>query len=637
MKGLRLKLLGASSREFSFDEDIVTLGREDSNMIVLADARVSGVHGRLVRKKGRYHFQDLGSTNGSLVRRGSRDMVVDQGEHQEVEIQVGDFLLLGDISQPVSLQVLEALKRPPRQRTSDIWRRSVREAGELGTELVNNPLTSRKVLRKLFAVLRELATLRTRAEAIARLLEFALETFRGATLAGIYRVDKHGNGRVEALRSQKAQPNVPSGSMFETTFSQVFDDETSVVLEDSLLLARTFGKVEPRLRTAMASPLLEKGRVCGAVFVASPHGLTQFDLDLLTVLAHEVSALLENLDLIVRLSQAEAKLLSENRYLKGVLKREDVSVKIIGESVALHRALDQLKVVARTSTTVLLLGETGTGKEVFARYLHEAGARRDGLFAAINCGALAETLLESELFGHKKGAFTGAFADRKGLFEVADGGTLFLDEIGDVSPGLQVKLLRALENGEVTPVGAVRPLRVDVRIIGATNKDLAAEVKAGRFREDLYYRINVFALRLPPLRERVGDIPLLARFFLKRFNRQLGKSIKGLSPQCMERLRAYTWPGNIRELQNEMERAVLLSDDGKEVQPEALSERVSGMLELPVKIGPLKETMSRLEEQYVLRALQEHDGNRTQTARTLGISRQALTVKLSRYGIIDSK
>ncbi len=249
---------------------------------------------------------------------------------------------------------------------------------------------------------------------------------------------------------------------------------------------------------------------------------------------------------------------------------------------------------------------------------------------------IAETLLESELFGHKKGAFTGAYADRKGLFQVADGGTLFLDEVGDVSPSLQVKLLRALESGEVTPVGSVRPLQVDVRIVAATNKDLSKEVAEGRFREDLFYRINVFPVRLPPLRERVGDVPILAEFFLGRFNDKLHKGVTGLSQACLERLRAYRWPGNVRELQNEIERAVLLTDDGTKIDPEALSERVSGMLELPVEIGPLKETMARLEEQYILRALKEHDGNRTHTAKTLGISRQALTVKLNRYGIIGN-
>jgi Nif-specific regulatory protein len=361
--------------------------------------------------------------------------------------------------------------------------------------------------------------------------------------------------------------------------------------------------------------------------------LTQFDLDLLTVVAHQTSTVFDNLDLIERLNQAQARLQTENTYLKEVLKRDEVSVSIIGDSSALKKVLHHVEVVARTNTTVLLLGETGTGKELFARYLHEAGPRRENLFAAVNCGALAESLLESELFGHKKGAFTGAWTDREGLFQVADGGTLFLDEVGDVSPSLQVKLLRALENGEVTPVGAVHPIKVDVRIVAATNKDLSAEVASGRFREDLFYRINVFPVRLPPLRERTGDVPILARFFLERFNERLGKRITGISPACMERLRAYHWPGNVRELQNELERAVLLSDDGAMVDPEALSERISGMLELPVEIGPLKETMARLEEQYILRALKEHDNNRTHTARTLGISRQALTVKLNRYGL----
>jgi transcriptional regulator with GAF, ATPase, and Fis domain/pSer/pThr/pTyr-binding forkhead associated (FHA) protein len=633
--GVRLRLLGATPQEFVFaDEAVVTIGRSPSNGIVVSDPRVSGLHARLVRRGEEWLFEDMGSTNGSLVRRGrSRDIVVDPRKTAQVVLQVGDEILLGDISQPVRLEVLEALRPPPRPRTSDIWRRSMRDAGELGTALVNNPLTSRKVLENLFHVFRELASVKARPVASERLLDFCLENFRGAALAGLCRLGEGRRLGVEALRTRGEAPRVPSGAVFHELFSPSLEEQASVVLEDVEALERAFGRLAAPLRSAMAAPVLRQGEVAGLFFVASPGQLTPFDLDLLTVVSHQASAIFDNLDLIERLSAAEARLRTENLYLREVLKREEVSVPIIGESMALQKVLRQSEMVARTDTTVLLLGETGTGKELFARYLHEAGARRDQLFAAINCGALAESLLESELFGHKKGAFTGAFADRQGLFQVADGGTLFLDEIGDVSPSLQVKLLRALESGEVLPVGATHPSRVNVRIIAATNKDLEREVAEGRFREDLYYRVNVFAVRLPPLRERAGDVPLLAQYFLRRFNEKLGKRIAGFSPACVERLRAWGWPGNIRELQNEIERAVLLSDDGQEVLPEALSERISGMVELPVEIGTLRDTMLRLEEQYILRALKEHSDNRTHTARTLGISRQALTVKLSRYGV----
>ncbi len=632
--GLQLRLLGPEPQDFTFaTENEVTIGRSPENMIALTDPRISSRHGRLVREGGRYFYEDLGSTNGSMVRTPEgRDTVVEPNQRSRVEVHPGDELLLGDVTRPVRVRVIaHSAER------GDLGRRSMKNIGELGTALVHNPLTSRRVLHNLFEMFSELSAIQDRSKAVARLLDFVLGTMREAALCGFYVIDEEGIPTVESFRTRNDEvPQVPGASVMRKLFAAAFNDEVSVLSDDSVGLERAFGRRDIPLQSAIAAPLFGHGRLAGLLFVASTRTLTQFDLDLLTVISHQAATRLANILLIERLSAAEARLRTENTYLKEVLARDEVSVDIIGESAALKRTLKQTQVVARTDTTVLLLGETGTGKELFARYLHEAGPRRDRLFAAVNCGALADTLLESELFGHKKGAFTGAYADRKGLFQVADGGTLFLDEVGDVSPSLQVKLLRALESGDVTPVGAVRPLHVDVRIVAATNKDLSKEVAEGRFREDLYYRINVFPVQLPPLRDRVGDVPILVDFFLQRFNIKLNKNVQGISPVAMERMRAYNWPGNVRELQNEMERAVLLSDDNADIEPEALSERISGMLELPVEIGPLKETMARLEEQYIVRALKEHDWNRTRTAKTLGISRQALTVKLSRYGIIGN-
>lgn len=630
-----LRLLGPESRDFRFEDDEVSIGRSPENMIALTDPRISSRHGRLMRLKGRAYYEDLGSTNGSMVRTSQgRDVVVEPVQNPRVELQAGDELLLGDVTRPVRLKVLTTSLEVGQE--GGVARRSPRDINELGTALVHNPLTSRRVLHNLFEMFSELAAIDERRKAVARLLDFALGTMREAALCGLYAV--HGDEvKVEAFQTANRQvPQVPTGAIVRKLFRAVFEDESSLLVDDTSGLERAFGRRQRPLQSAVATPLVHNEELVGLLFVASTRTLTQFDLDLLTVIAHQAATRLANIRLVERLSEAEARLRTENTYLKEVLARDEVSVDIIGDSATLKRTFKQASVVARTDTTVLLLGETGTGKELFARYLHEAGPRRDRLFAAVNCGALADTLLESELFGHKKGAFTGAFADRQGLFEVADGGTLFLDEVGDVSPSLQVKLLRALESGDVTPVGAVRPLQVDVRIVAATNKDLAKEVKEGRFREDLFYRINVFPVNLPPLRDRVGDVPLLTDFFLHRFNEKLDKQVTGVSPVALERLRAYHWPGNVRELQNEIERAVLLSDDGGEIEPEVLSERISGMLELPVEIGPLKETMARLEEQYIIRALKEHHQNRTRTAKTLGISRQALTVKLNRYGIIGN-
>ncbi|MCA9524472.1 MAG: sigma 54-interacting transcriptional regulator, partial [Myxococcales bacterium] len=293
--------------------------------------------------------------------------------------------------------------------------------------------------------------------------------------------------------------------------------------------------------------------------------------------------------------------------------------------------------VMATDTTVLVTGETGTGKELVAQALHNNGPRRERLFAAVNCGALTETLLESELFGHVRGAFTGAIGEKKGLFAIADRGTLFLDEIGEISPAVQVRLLRAIQEGEITPVGATRPVRVNVRLICATNRRLEEEVSSGRFRQDLYYRINVFPIELPPLRERRGDVTRLAEHFLRGAAKKFGKTIRGFTPNALDCLEAYRFPGNVRELENEIERAALFAPDGGTIDTSHLSDRVQGGIAVPSRPGKLKETMEALEKQVIVRALEQHDGNRSRTAVTLGISRQALQVKLARYGMVATR
>jgi Nif-specific regulatory protein len=632
-------LVGPEPAEFVFDDDVVTIGRGEENMVVLTDPRVSALHGRLIQRDEAWFYEDLGSTNGSMVRDAQgKDVVVAPGTTPEVMVSPGWRILLGDATHPVRLDVVGQEARGERPAFGRaVRRRSMLEAGRLGTQLVQNPLTSRKVLHDLFEMFRDLAKVDARSETIELVLEFVMSHL-DARLAAVY-AGAERTGCIEMVRSRSAvPPRVPSPAGFRSLFSEVFDEQVSVVLTERTVLQNAFGsRGEAVVLSAMAAPLLVGGDLSGVLFLISDRVFTQFDLDLVTVVAHHTSACLHGVDLIGRLTEAEHRLRTENEYLRDVLDREEVSVEIIGESASIERALKELTIVAGTDTTVLLLGETGTGKELFAKFLHEAGSRRGAVFAAVNCGALVESLLESELFGHKKGAFTGAHADRKGLFEVADRGTLFLDEIGDISGAMQVKLLRVLENGVFTPVGSVTPVEVDVRILAATNKDLRREVEAGRFREDLFYRINVFPVELPPLRDRTGDVPILAEWFLARFNAKLGKQIAGFAPAALERLRGYEWPGNVRELQNEIERAVLLGDNGEDVQLEMLSDRISGLADLPTELGPLKEVMARLEERYVVRALGDNDGNRTRTAEALGISRQALTVKLNRYGLVKSR
>jgi two-component system response regulator HupR/HoxA len=301
---------------------------------------------------------------------------------------------------------------------------------------------------------------------------------------------------------------------------------------------------------------------------------------------------------------------------------------------------------AARDLSVLLTGESGTGKELLARAIHYGSGRADKAFVVENCGALPDELLESELFGHKRGAFTGAHEDRIGLFQLADGGTIFLDEIGETSPAFQVKLLRALQEGEIRPVGSARSLRVNVRVIAATNRDLEEDVRAGRFREDLYWRIAAAALHLPPLRERPMDIPLVAEALVARAADQLGVRVKGFTPEAMARLRAYRWPGNGRELQNEILRMLALAD-GEWLGAELLSPRVLRAAGGPAEErelafldgadGSLKERMDRLEARVLRETLIRHRWNKTQAAQELGLSRVGLRAKLARYGIEEAE
>jgi two-component system response regulator HupR/HoxA len=323
---------------------------------------------------------------------------------------------------------------------------------------------------------------------------------------------------------------------------------------------------------------------------------------------------------------------------------------LVGKSPAMQALFRMCEKVAPTQATVLITGENGTGKELVARAIHDGSARSKAPFVAANCSAFNDNLLESELFGHRRGAFTGASFDKRGLFEEADGGTFLLDEVGDMTPALQVKLLRVLQEGTFMPVGGTQTKKVDVRIIAATNRDLAAMVKQGRFREDLYYRLHVVAMRTPPLRERGEDLTRLIEHFLHRLGERHGRA-KSLDPVTFEKLKAHRWPGNVRELQNEMERIWVLSGDERVIGPEHLSRTLSAvaprenLAELsPAEPSahdaqaeppdePLHLTMERVERQIIERALAKVSGNRTRAAAALGVSRRNLIRKLQQLGL----
>lgn len=364
------------------------------------------------------------------------------------------------------------------------------------------------------------------------------------------------------------------------------------------------------------------------------------DDDLLIIVqrAFERYALIEeNRILNKKLVAVNKQLQDENILLKKNIQRHYDFSNIIGHS---QKMLDVFKLVSKvinTPTTVMIYGATGTGKEMLAHAIHFNSNRKDKIFVAQNCGAFTETLLESELFGHVKGAFTGASNNKKGLFQIADGGTVFLDEIADTSPAFQTKLLRVLQEGEIKPVGAEKSIKIDVRIIAATNKNLEEESDKGNFRKDLFYRLNVFPVTLPPLKERREDIEDFVHFFIRKFSKRINKKIKGIDSEALNLLQNFDFPGNIRELENEIERAVTLVDSNRYITKEVLSPRFQHkkliMTDDNFENTNLKSQVDNLEISLIQKALQKTNGNILKAAELLGLSRQGLHKKLKRYQI----
>jgi two-component system response regulator PilR (NtrC family) len=350
----------------------------------------------------------------------------------------------------------------------------------------------------------------------------------------------------------------------------------------------------------------------------------------------------DEIRLVIEKALEKKSLSRENRRLRTELRSHNRSRRVIGNSVAMQRVLDLVAQVADTRANVLVTGESGTGKEVIARSIHEMSERREGPFIVVNCAAIPENLLESELFGHVRGAFTGALQNKEGLFELADGGTLFLDEVGDLPLALQVKVLRAIQEKSFRRVGGTHDQQVDVRIVTATNRRLEEEVARGRFREDLYYRLNVIEIPLPPLRERRDDVALLADHFVEKYARELGKDVKGLSDEAMARLLAYRFPGNVREMENAIERAVALTR-GPVIQVDALPRSLLEREEpepaprIPREGVNLDKLVEDYERNLILEALRPAGGVKKKAARLLGISFRSFRYRLEKLGIEEAR
>jgi Nif-specific regulatory protein len=436
---------------------------------------------------------------------------------------------------------------------------------------------------------------------------FTADEIDGLTRAGRAGVSTDGAGGSASVVRAVLSSGEPL-LLYETESDERFGGTRSVIIQ--------------KIQSIACVPLRLKGRQIGAIYLDSVSRRGRFtreSLPFLVAFADQAAVAIENAELMQRLRE-------ENSRLQTEVRRQHGFEGIVGQSTRMRDVFETVNRIIDTDATVMITGESGTGKELIARALHYNGPRAAKPFVAIFVGSLPDELLESELFGHRKGAFTGAMAEKKGLFEAADGGTIFLDEVGDLTPKLQTSLLRVLQAGEIKRVGDTQTRRIDVRVISATNKDLANEIATRSFREDLFYRLNTIHVELPPLRHRREDIPLLAGHFIERFAVGPRARIRGFAPEALDALRSYRWPGNVRELENTVERAVVLAR-GEVVTPEDLRLPVSE----PEAVGDPDVPLKEIERRHVQRALEHHDGNVSETARVLGVSRRWLHYRLREW------
>lgn len=618
--------------------ETVTLGRAPTNQVVIRDERASRQHAEVVFADSGWIVRDLGSRNGTFL--GGELLA---GEHR---LAAGDVLSIGCVE-----LVFHPGDPPPESSGGGSLSGTV--VGDLPTSIDQwqASITHRQAKSRLLEQLRtSAATVPRVGRAAAELcrLSFALGRAEGPEEVGRLAVEtaveeiEGGRGVVLLPASLDASGDI-TADMLTPAASMPFpwpDDVPSAAVEtvmstDEALMA-TASSASGVPTTTLAAPIRSGGRPVGVMYLEIDHAsrsTTPDDLEFAMAVCDAVGVAVENIAARSELTTKLATAADENAWLKQRLGEES---RMVGESPQLAAIVEQIKRVATTKATVLVRGESGAGKELVARGIHDASDRVGKPFICLNCAALSETLLESELFGHEKGAFTGATERKAGKFEAADGGTLVLDEIGEMSPAIQAKFLRVLEGHPFERVGGSKRIRVDVRVVAATNRNLEEAVSSGDFRRDLYFRLKVVEILVPPLRKRRADIEPLARHFLARFAGETGRRVRDFTPAALEALKTYDWPGNIREMRNVVERAVVLSHrdliDRSEL---ALSQLPTpgdtGRHPLETRSAYKPESLEDVEKRHILATIEAASGNKTKAASILGIERSTLDRKLARW------
>ncbi len=605
-------------RVFELTAAETSIGRGSANHVAVRDSSLSRRHCVIRRAGDEFTLADLGSSNGTSVNGlPVRERQLAHGDQIGLGDSVFLFLLREDEHAPLVSSVLLSDDDLLKGMTVRLRREEARypiayedpHQVEAGSSRAARDLNT---LLKISTVINGARSLTALENQLLALIAEAVPAETGAIL-----LCEEGGAADEfaALVGWERQAGVSRQVRVSRTIVRQALGEGVALLNNDVLAGadQSDSLLAAQTRSLLAVPLTAAGRTLGAIYLATSDPVVWFDedhLQLVTAIAAVAAVALENLRRVEWLER-------ENRRLREELNLDH---NIIGESQRLREVYERIARVAPTDSTVLIRGESGTGKELAARAIHRNSARAGAPFVAINCAALTETLLESELFGHEKGAFTGAIAQKKGKLELAQGGTLFLDELGEMPPLLQAKLLRVLQEQEYERVGGTRTLKADIRVIAATNRDLEAAIKQGGFRQDLYYRLNVITLTLPPLRERQTDIPLLAAYFAAKYAAKCKRQVRGLAPAARAALCAYDWPGNVRELENAIERAVVLGAD-ELIQPEDLPDAVLEVASAAPAAASddYHEAIKEAKKQLILRACEQSGGSYVEAARLLNV------------------